>query len=140
MLDHRDVVTIETAKSMKVQGTWQNGYDITLSGEKLIIVDIVGDSITSVKIVSLPDQRSSWNFTANQKRMISIAFGNADLQTVIFGMSDGKDYYISAIRDHEIGDLGYVVISNSTDITPIFMTIVNQTSGEIYQDGTYPLG
>lgn len=139
MLEHRDVVTIETTGSMSVSGSWQEGYDIVLS-KKMIQVDIVEDSITSVKIESIPDENESWNFTDNQKRIISIAFGNPELQNILAGMSEGTDYYVSAIRDRGIGDLGYVVVSNSTNVNPIFMTTVNQVTGEIYPEGTYALG
>jgi hypothetical protein len=140
MLEHRDVVTIETSKAMKIRGNWSSGYEIIVSGKGLTVVDIVGKYITSVKSTTLPDVQESWNFTANQKRMISIAFANPDLQKALSGMSDGEDYYVSAIRDHGMGDLGYVVVSHSTKPSPIFMTTINQTSGAILPNGTYPLG
>jgi hypothetical protein len=136
MLERRDVVTIETAKSMSVTGTWQEGYEFTLSGRKMITVDIVQDAITSVNVMPLADEREYWNFTDNQKRMISIAVSYTELERILEGMSDGTDYYVSAIRDWGMGDLGYVVISSSTNREVNFLVTINQVTGEIVKDKT----
>lgn len=138
MLERRDVVTIDATMSMSISGTWQEGYEIVLD-KKMIQVHIVDDSVTLVKTEPLPDVLEPWNFTDNQKRMISIAFSNPELQNILTGLYDGTNYYVSAIRDRGIGDLGYVVISNSTNANPIFVITINQVTGEIQREWTYKL-
>jgi len=133
MFDKRDVVIMTVSKALIINGTWQDGYTLTLADRKLVEVNIVGDSVTLVKSSSLPDDISYWNFTDNQMKMISIAVNYPELKAILNGISDGDDYYVSSIRDEGMGDLGYVVITLSKTHEGFIVTL-NQVTGEIIKN------
>jgi hypothetical protein len=117
LLDSQDEVIIKAWDKMDVLGGWEHGYVISLTQGKVIdvLVDRSSNSVTSVNISAREDEQRNWNFTENQKRLISDLINDPRFQRQFAGKADSKDYYIGVMRDKGIGDHAYITVLSPTD-------------------------
>lgn len=129
----QDLVTIMTWGKHDVAGSWREGYKISLTQGKIVevLVDRDTNKTTSVNISPRPDEQRDWNFTENQKRLISILMNDSRFQQEFSGKTDGEDYYIGVMRDQGVGDKAFITISSPQDNSFLYFAIINQQTEKV---------
>jgi hypothetical protein len=139
MLEGKDHVTVSTWGSQTVEGDWKEGYIISLTGGKIVNIDVdrVTNAVTEVQVSSRPDEKIPITFTDNQKLAIETSLTNPAIQE----FTANNEYYISLVRDYgnvqfRDKDCGFddCAIVQFTNLTGNggASTIVNTKTGDIH--------